>query len=66
MRGHNNFHTLMGIIAGLNVAAVSKSRLRNTWALVSVELQSAFEELEAMMSPTSSFKAYRAALRTAK
>ncbi len=66
LRSVNNFHTLMGIVAGLNMAAVSKSRLKQTWARVDAQLQQEFAELEALMSPSSSFKLYRAALRQAK
>jgi hypothetical protein len=66
LRSVNNFHTLMGIVAGLNMAAVSKNRLKLTWSRVEPHLLSDFAELETLMSPSSSFKNYRAALRHAK
>lgn len=66
LRALNNFHTLMGIIAGLNSASCSRTRLRLTWAGVPAQLLASLSELEALMSPQSSWKSYRAAVRSAK
>ena len=65
LRSHNNFHTLMGVIAGLNMAAVSQSRLKASWAGVSESLLADFSHLETLMSPSGSFKQYRLALKNA-
>ena len=66
LRSFNNFHTLMGVIAGLNMAAVSRTRLKKCWSLVDHDLVSMFMGLETTMSPGSSYKNYRHALRSAK
>jgi hypothetical protein len=50
---------------GLNTAAVSRVRLKQTWARVK-DLAADFEALETLMSPSSSFKLYRQALKAAK
>ncbi|XP_017093228.2 ras-GEF domain-containing family member 1B [Drosophila bipectinata] len=55
-----NFNSLMAIIAGLNLAPIS--RLKKTWAKV----QSAkFSVLEHQMDPTSNFNSYRSTLKAA-
>ncbi len=65
LRNLNNFHSLMGVVAGLNTASVSRVRLKQTWAKIP-ELAAEFEQLETLMSPSSSFKLYRQALKQAK
>eukprot|EP01089_Gocevia_fonbrunei_P011722 TRINITY_DN2562_c0_g1_i1.p1 TRINITY_DN2562_c0_g1~~TRINITY_DN2562_c0_g1_i1.p1 ORF type:complete len:410 (+),score=47.39 TRINITY_DN2562_c0_g1_i1:1-1230(+) len=52
-----NFHTLMGIIAGLNTASVT--RLKEAKASVSSKALQTFNKLEQLMHPKSSFKSYR-------
>ncbi|KAH8379903.1 hypothetical protein KR009_007955 [Drosophila setifemur] len=55
-----NFNSLMAIIAGLNLAPIS--RLKKTW----VKVQSAkFSVLEHQMDPTSNFNSYRSTLKAA-
>ncbi|XP_013113488.2 ras guanine nucleotide exchange factor M [Stomoxys calcitrans] len=55
-----NFNSLMAIIAGLNLAPIS--RLKKTWSKV----QSAkFSVLEHQMDPTSNFNSYRSTLKAA-
>jgi hypothetical protein len=66
LRALNNFHTLMGVVAGLNMAAVSRNRLKQAWSKVGSLLSQDFAELETLMSPSSSFKNYRHALKQAK
>jgi len=57
----NNFNTLMGIIAGLNMSSVS--RLKSTFALVKKNVMDTFKQLQALVDPKSSFKALREAIR---
>ncbi|XP_076057686.1 uncharacterized protein LOC143035072 isoform X2 [Oratosquilla oratoria] len=55
-----NFNSLMGVIAGLNMAPVS--RMKKTWSKV----QSAkFSVLEHQMDPSSNFSSYRSTLKAA-
>ncbi|KAI8123365.1 Ras-GEF domain-containing family member 1B [Lucilia cuprina] len=55
-----NFNSLMAIIAGLNLAPIS--RLKKTWS----KIQSAkFSVLEHQMDPTSNFNSYRSTLKAA-
>jgi hypothetical protein len=61
LRNFSNFNTLMGIVAGLNLSAIQ--RLKHTLALVDM---SEFKQLELLMDPTGSFKAYRQAFQDAK
>jgi len=63
LRDMNNFNTLMGIVSGLNVSSVT--RLRFTMAEVDQKLVAQFKRLEATMDPSSSFKNYRRAVRSA-
>jgi RasGEF domain len=53
----NNFNTLMAALAGLNISAVS--RLKTTWALLSVKSRGALEVLEALMDVASNYGRYR-------
>ena len=58
----HNYNAVMAIVVGFNLAAVP--RLKKTIALVDPQLVDAFHEIEALMSPTGSYKAYREALRS--
>eukprot|EP01117_Protostelium_nocturnum_P002117 TRINITY_DN1275_c0_g1_i2.p1 TRINITY_DN1275_c0_g1~~TRINITY_DN1275_c0_g1_i2.p1 ORF type:complete len:961 (-),score=434.76 TRINITY_DN1275_c0_g1_i2:148-3030(-) len=60
----SNFNTLMGLLAGLNVSAVS--RLRHTWAGLTPVLKETYTNLQAVFSPAASFKRYRQELTTAR
>eukprot|EP01088_Endostelium_zonatum_P017527 TRINITY_DN51_c6_g1_i2.p1 TRINITY_DN51_c6_g1~~TRINITY_DN51_c6_g1_i2.p1 ORF type:complete len:672 (-),score=126.98 TRINITY_DN51_c6_g1_i2:112-2127(-) len=53
----NNFHTLMGIIAGLNSSSIT--RLKTTVAGLSAKSTQAFSRLEQLMHPQGSFRNYR-------
>lgn len=55
-----NFNSLMAIIGGLNLGAVS--RLKRTWAKVNTDK---LEILEHQMDPTSNFTSYRSTLKAA-
>ncbi|XP_053559323.1 ras-GEF domain-containing family member 1B [Bombina bombina] len=55
-----NFNSLMAIISGMNMSAVS--RLKKTWAKVKT---AKFDILEHQMDPSSNFYNYRTALRGA-
>jgi hypothetical protein len=57
VRGLNNYHTLMGLIAGLNMSPVN--RLARTFADVDPGLIKTLKAHEKLMSPTSSYKNYR-------
>eukprot|EP01104_Vermistella_antarctica_P015645 TRINITY_DN5185_c0_g1_i1.p1 TRINITY_DN5185_c0_g1~~TRINITY_DN5185_c0_g1_i1.p1 ORF type:complete len:886 (+),score=242.94 TRINITY_DN5185_c0_g1_i1:3-2660(+) len=57
----NNFNSLMGIVAGLNMSSIS--RMKHTKAGVNPKVSASFLALEKLMHPTGSFKSYRAALR---
>jgi hypothetical protein len=46
LRSVNNFHTLMAIVAGLNMAGCNKTRLKHTWSLVNEELVSSLDDLQ--------------------
>ncbi|KAK5667389.1 hypothetical protein QVD99_005990 [Batrachochytrium dendrobatidis] len=54
----NNFNTLMAIVSGLNVVAVS--RLKATWELTDAKRVRQLNELETLISPTNNFRMYRA------
>ena len=58
----NNFSTLMAFIAGFSKAAVN--RLRFTAKEMSMKSLKKFSQLEAIMSAESSYKTYRAKLRS--
>ncbi|XP_014675863.1 PREDICTED: ras-GEF domain-containing family member 1B-A-like, partial [Priapulus caudatus] len=55
-----NFNSLMAIVAGMNMAPVS--RLKKTWSKVDT---SKFDILEHQMDPASNFNSYRATLQAA-
>jgi hypothetical protein len=57
----NNFNTLMGIIAAINLSAVS--RLKKTKALLAKHTQQTFQELEEVMNARSSWATYRQLIR---
>mmetsp|Transcript_17426 Transcript_17426/g.44379 ORF Transcript_17426/g.44379 Transcript_17426/m.44379 type:complete len:1036 (-) Transcript_17426:126-3233(-) len=63
----NNYNTLMGIVAGLNLSAVS--RLKFTFEEVKRQqpkLLEKFKTIETLMSPQGSFKNFRNALHKSK
>ncbi|KAH6584821.1 hypothetical protein BASA61_007189 [Batrachochytrium salamandrivorans] len=53
----NNFNTLMAVISGLNLVAVS--RLKATWEITDPKRVKQLNELEALLSPTNNFRIYR-------
>eukprot|EP00005_Dracoamoeba_jomungandri_P000702 CAMPEP_0174257274 /NCGR_PEP_ID=MMETSP0439-20130205/6438_1 /TAXON_ID=0 /ORGANISM="Stereomyxa ramosa, Strain Chinc5" /LENGTH=993 /DNA_ID=CAMNT_0015340291 /DNA_START=75 /DNA_END=3056 /DNA_ORIENTATION=+ len=57
LRKLNNFHTLMGIIAGLNTSSVS--RLRSIKSEISKKTLSNFKKHEELMNPEGNFQFYR-------
>jgi len=59
----NNFHTLMGIIAGLNTSPIS--RLAATKKTLKGKHWKAFSRLEELMNPEGSFSNYRKRLHDA-
>jgi hypothetical protein len=57
LRRLNNFNTLMGVVAGLNMSSVNRLRHTiDTLAPKHIELKNA---LQALVAPTQSFKSYR-------
>jgi len=60
LRKHNNFNTLMGIIAGMNMSSVT--RLKKTLEEVPLQTKESVKALEKLMTPQASFKSYRTAL----
>eukprot|EP00158_Paraphelidium_tribonemae_P008238 Partr_v1_DN28523_c1_g1_i1_m73832 putative Son of sevenless homolog len=56
-RTHRNFNSLLALISGLNVAAVT--RLKATWEGISPKSQKIYSELEEMVSPQNNFSKYR-------
>lgn len=64
LRNLNNYHTLMGIVVGLNRSSIT--RLRATLAECDQKLLNSFKTLESMMDPTGSFKNYRKAMQNTK
>ncbi|MDP2439680.1 MAG: Ras guanine nucleotide exchange factor [archaeon] len=58
-----NFNGVMSIVVAFNLAAVP--RLKKTIGLVDSALIEAFHTIEALMSPTGSYKTYREALHSA-
>mmetsp|Transcript_10822 Transcript_10822/g.18090 ORF Transcript_10822/g.18090 Transcript_10822/m.18090 type:complete len:176 (+) Transcript_10822:29-556(+) len=63
LRKINNFNTLMGVLAGLNMSSVN--RLKHTQALLSQKHRDVKEELQQVISRNQSFKNYRSVLHTA-
>jgi hypothetical protein len=57
----NNFNTLMGFVAGLNMSCVS--RLKQTFNLVSKRSLEQYKALQTLLDPKSSFKSLRDAIR---
>nr|KAJ3418885.1 hypothetical protein HK105_007708 [Polyrhizophydium stewartii] len=53
----NNFNTVMAIVSGLNLVAVS--RLKATWEAVEQKRVKQLNELESVLSPTGNFRVYR-------
>jgi len=60
----SNFNTLMGLLAGLNVSAIS--RLKYTWGGLTPALRETYANLQAVFNPASSFKRYRQEITNAK
>jgi len=63
LRELNNFNTLMGIIAGINMSAIS--RLKNTFLEVDKTTKATLDTLQILLNPGSSFRNYRQVLRNA-
>ena len=63
LQGMNNFHTMMGLVTGLNVSGIS--RLKFSMAEVDSKLLAHFKKIESVMDPSSAFKNYRKAIRAA-
>lgn len=61
LRKLQNFNSLMGVLAGLTMSPVA--RLNHTFSSVKAPHLALFEQLQELMNPTGSFKAYRDALR---
>eukprot|EP00027_Filamoeba_sp_ATCC50430_P005468 CAMPEP_0168560888 /NCGR_PEP_ID=MMETSP0413-20121227/11301_1 /TAXON_ID=136452 /ORGANISM="Filamoeba nolandi, Strain NC-AS-23-1" /LENGTH=1108 /DNA_ID=CAMNT_0008592221 /DNA_START=186 /DNA_END=3513 /DNA_ORIENTATION=- len=55
----NNFNTLISVIAGLNISAVS--RLKHTWDQVEKGSAEALKKMQETFNPANSFKIYRQA-----
>jgi hypothetical protein len=53
----NNYNNVMDIYAGLNISCVY--RLKKTWALLPVNAQIEWKEIETLMDPSGSFKLLR-------
>jgi len=64
LRKMNNYNTLMGIVAGLNMSSIN--RLKHTFNDVNVNVINKFKELVKLMHPQGSFKMYRQALAKSK
>ena len=64
LRKMNNYNSLMGIVAGLNVSSIT--RLKHTYLEIDPKLTQQFQVLEKIMDPSLSFKNYRAALSLSK
>lgn len=62
LRELHNFHSLLAVIAALESAAIA--RLKKSWELVKSTTMKTLQELKAIMSAESSYKAFRSALRS--
>lgn len=79
LRELNNFNTLMGVVAGINMSSIRYpsppplthgcslylSRLKNTFLDVDKHTKSTLDSLQILLNPGSSFKNYRQVLRNA-
>jgi len=63
LRELNNYNTLMGVIAGINMSAIS--RLKHTFADLDKTTKNMLEILQVLLNPGSSFKNYRQELHNA-
>eukprot|EP00026_Physarum_polycephalum_P001130 Phypoly_transcript_01131.p1 GENE.Phypoly_transcript_01131~~Phypoly_transcript_01131.p1 ORF type:complete len:1170 (+),score=184.24 Phypoly_transcript_01131:39-3548(+) len=63
LRELNNFNTLMGVVAGINMSAIS--RLKNTFGEINKNEKTTLDGLQLLLNPSSSFKNYRQVLRNA-
>ncbi|PRP79654.1 hypothetical protein PROFUN_10554 [Planoprotostelium fungivorum] len=61
LKNLNNYNTLMGFVAGLNMSAIL--RLKKTFEEVSTAEKELFKSLEKLMSPSKSYSAYRTQLK---
>mgnify|MGYP003644294845 CR=1 FL=1 len=57
----HNFQSLMGIVAGLNIAACR--RLKTSWSLLPPSVLQTLTKFERILSPQNSFKEYRSVMR---
>jgi len=57
----HNFNTLMGVVAGINMSAVS--RLKHTFADLDKKVRDVMDQLQQLLNPGSSFKSYRQELQ---
>ncbi|KAI8374367.1 ras guanine nucleotide exchange factor domain-containing protein [Radiomyces spectabilis] len=65
LRNHNNYNTLMALLAGINSAAIL--RLKQTRGAVSVKkIYKQLQSLECLMSSNRSFSSYRLALKASE
>jgi hypothetical protein len=64
LHDHGNYDSLMGVIAGLNVSAVS--RLSHSWGKVEKSTVATMKRLQAIFDPSNSHKAYRSAYSAAR
>eukprot|EP00011_Vannellida_sp_DIVA3-517-6-12_P012909 CAMPEP_0114606058 /NCGR_PEP_ID=MMETSP0168-20121206/1369_1 /TAXON_ID=95228 ORGANISM="Vannella sp., Strain DIVA3 517/6/12" /NCGR_SAMPLE_ID=MMETSP0168 /ASSEMBLY_ACC=CAM_ASM_000044 /LENGTH=1173 /DNA_ID=CAMNT_0001816917 /DNA_START=278 /DNA_END=3796 /DNA_ORIENTATION=- len=64
LRAMNNYHSLMGIVAGTNVSAIS--RLKHTKDGLGKDAIKKMTALEQLMHPSGSFKHYRKHLSSSK
>ncbi|KNC98634.1 uncharacterized protein SPPG_06316 [Spizellomyces punctatus DAOM BR117] len=56
-RALNNYNTLLAIISGLNLSAVS--RLKSTWEAVDPKRLKQLQELELLLAPQGNYRSYR-------
>jgi len=64
LRELKNYNSLLGIIAGLNLACIT--RLKDSWKEVGSKYLNIFEELSELCNPISNYKNYREAMRVAQ
>jgi hypothetical protein len=63
LRELNNYNTLMGIIAGINMSAIS--RLKLTFGELDKATKQLLEGLQILLNPSAAFKSYRQELHNA-
>jgi hypothetical protein len=62
LRKMNSYNSMMGVIAGLTTSPIN--RLKHTWNSLKPQHVALFEQLQAFMDPSGSYRNYREALRT--